>query len=364
MNTSKHRVENLVRGELKSDSMTEEEAAAVWTILKAELASPPIAVQPPERRRPAKKKLVVSLTLGVAAILFALVALLPNWSNSGEDGLDIGSLESATASEVLAVTGREASRESLLPSKGEQLYFRSVRTSPTGAEDTQRIEEWIGPDGLGYRRDPTRGGSSKGSSSGSTETQPLTETFDASEGPDPRIVVSESWRAVLSMSQLEDLSDAPPPEALRQLRRSVSGAVGRAPDLSRGVHDFVGSDLIVLMTVTNLLTQAPLTGQQREGLFKLIETSPTWMKSDGTAPSRTTNLGESESQAGQSGILIQTSIDLPPTAAAILGVNPSFWRLDILLDPDAGTVLEVRNTQAGDKAPYSVTTTESLEIVR
>lgn len=360
MKTAEHRVDCLVREELTSDSMTEEEVAVVWTNIEGQLGATPLEVMSIPRG-PARKKFAVLATAG-AALVLAAVALFPIWSDSGSNDLNIGSLESATASEVLAVTAEEASTESLFPGVGEQLYFRSVQISPSGTEAPQRIEEWIGPDGVGYRRDATRGGSSQGVVGGSTVAEPLTETFDASEGPDPRFGVNESWRAVLSMSQLESLSQDPS-EALRELRRSVSKAVGRASDLSSDVHGFVGSDLIVLMTVTNLLTQAPLTGEQREAMFNLIETSPSWMRSDGSASAETSNLGESVSRTGQEGILIQTSINLSRVASAILGVNTGTWRLGILLDPTAGTVLEVRRSQSGDAAPYSLTTTERLEIV-
>ena len=359
MRTSDHRVDNFVRSGLKSTEMTEEEANATWASIEAQLVND-VGVVSSTNRKGARKKFAVALTIGLAALIFASIALLPVWSGSENGGSSVGSLESATASEVLAITGEETSSISLFPGEGEELYFQALETAPNDA--VEQIEEWIGPDGVGHRRDPTRGSSSEGSADNSTDTKPLTETFNANDGPDPRFGVSESWRAVLSMGQLENLS-VKPREALKQLRFSVSQAVGHAPDFSRDVQGIVGQDLVVLMTVTNLLTQAPMTGEQREAMFRLIETSPAWMKSNGTASARTTNRGESVSRAGQTGILIETAIDLSRTTSAILGVNPGTWRLGVLLDPTAGSVLEVRRTQAGDTAPYSLTTTEKLEVV-
>lgn len=362
MKTAEHPVDSLVRGELESAAMTEEEAIATWIRIEAELAATSTSSSPVNAKT-TRKKFVVGLAFGVAAFAFVAVAVLPIGSGSENNGLNIASLESANAAEVFAVAAREASGESLFPGEDERLYFRSVEASPsTGAADL-RIEEWIGPDGSGFRRDATRGGSSEGSSSGPTLVKPLTEKFDASTGPDPRYGVGESWRAVLSMDELVDLS-TDPTETLVQLRRAASRAVNRAPDLDASVSAIVGSDLVVMLTVTNLVTQAPLSGEQREAIFKLIETAPDWIRSEGSAPIRATNLGKAVNQSGQAGILVETAIDLPPIGSAILGVNPGTWRLGILLDPEAGTVLEVRKSQAGDAAPYSLITTERLEIIK
>src|SRR5690606_11467025 len=133
-----------------------------------------------------------------------------------------------------------------------------------------------------------------------------------------RMMVTESWRATFTLARLEAMPTAPS-AALGYVRRHVAASTGLAERPRLDGHSILGEDFLVLATVSSMLMEAPLTGEQRAALLEVIADAPDWYRSDGSAVVEVTNQGKAKARSGAEGILIEASLRLNRIEAAILG---------------------------------------------
>lgn len=243
---------------------------------------------------------------------------------------------------------------------------RAIDQLPEGGVQQDAIEEWIGNDGRGFRINGHSESSSSSESSSDTAGDGIRRTlnitpFNAESSIDRRVSVAESWRSIFSLRGLESIP-LDPEAALTKIRSSVDRRMGDSRQGEGPSTRVLGSDFTVLMSLSNLLMQAPLTGNQRSTLYELIATAPDWYRNDGSADVKVTNEGRAETNAGQEGILISTSMNLNEHEARIVADGERSAQFEILIDPRKGSVLETRIVLGESDSPAIWFTSDVLEL--
>lgn len=370
MSNQENKIDRILRETVEGGSMTGEESAAVWSRIETEMAEPETTSETnPIRDRYFRGMRAGLAFAAVAAIALVTVVALSPWSSSeGGGNLSLAKLSAASASEVLTLTAESAADQpSLVPGPGEDLYFRLVwTTAPSpGAESSSRlqtakIEEWLGADGRGLRLDEVHS-SSSASSGGDIETSPDRIKFDANR-LERSLMASDSWRALFTLDQLYAMPTEPD-KALAYIRDAVNSSVTGGGAIGAPEAGIVGYDFLVYQSVASMLMQAPLTGEQRAGLYELLADTPQWFRQEGTASVEVKNQGRAESRDGREGILIEADMRLSEVEAAIIAGGERAPRFEVLLDPESGSVLETRVAFGPNQPPSIWTTSQALEIV-
>lgn len=144
------------------------------------------------------------------------------------------------------------------------------------------------------------------------------------------------------------------------MRAEIEEAVDRLLKAGGGDYrpedeDIYGRDFIVSIGAIQLLSQAPLDSDQREALFRLLMTAPEWVTSKGSARLTFTNEGSVEARSGRTGQKLRMILSLPAEADEGADLNPGIWTLDLVIDTDAGEVLELREFEVDDQTPEVIT---------
>ncbi|MBN8870569.1 MAG: hypothetical protein J0H66_11875 [Solirubrobacterales bacterium] len=369
MSVSHEKVDRIVRQRTGAVELSKAESEALWDRIVdgIEAADDGLVHVATGAKRRGPRRVV---SVGVLAVLAVGITVFGIHESSDRDATGLAGLASASASEVLDVTADSASNQaSLVPGTGEALYYRVTTwvdeskigdSYNPGGVQRDAIEEWIGPNGRGFRIN----GYSESSSSIDGDVihrTPNLTPFDAEDSIDQRVTLAESWRAIFSFRGLKAIPDDPDP-ALADIRGAVAR---RLADRSQGAGPstkVLGSDFAVLMSLSNLLMEAPLTGDQRSTLYELIATAPGWYRNDGSAKVEVANEGQAKTDGGQEGILISTSMDLSEDEARIVADGERSAQFEILIDPQSGSVLETRIVLGEDDSPAIWFTSDALEL--
>lgn len=370
MSNPNNGIDQILKENLEAGSMTAEESTAVWNRIETELAeASPVPAVSPVRKRTFRDLRVQLAVAAVAAVALVTVVALAPWSGSDGDGkLSLTKLGSASAAEVLTLTAESAADQpSLVPGPGEDLYFRLLHTTDPspGIEDgaplqTAVIEEWIGSDGRGRRLDEVHS-SSSASSEGDVETNSDLTRFNANQ-LERSFMASDSWRALFTLDELYAMPTNPD-ETLAYIREAVDSSISEGGVVGPSEAEIVGYDFLVFQSVASMLMQAPLTGEQRAGLYELLADAPDWYRKSGSATVEVSNRARAETVDGREGVLIEAAMRLNERDAAIVASGESAPRFGVLLDPETGSVLETRVAFGPNQPPSIWTTSEALEIV-
>lgn len=293
--------------------MTAAERDAAWGDLMRRL-------DPPRRSR---RLLLVPAAAAVAAT--AAIALVPGGTDAP--------LSSASAATVLLAAAEEADLGR--PGPGEELFVRERRSTPLGDGRTQVVvtRTWSAADG-----------------SGRMEVDGRPREFSAD--------FAETWRATLGSRQLQALPEEPT-ALLETLRAALRRAAGEDPTLK-----LYGYDLGVVVTIIRLSADAPVTARQRAALLELLATAPEWTApGSSVTPLATRNLGADRTADGREATRIRLELRFTPEEARELSIDPEPFALDLLLDTDAGRLVELREYEDGLSGDPIVTTIEAQRIV-
>jgi hypothetical protein len=117
-------------------------------------------------------------------------------------------------------------------------------------------------------------------------------------------------------------------------------------DLTLPNIELYGIDLLVLGTVEDMLVDAPLNPDQRAAMLSLLADAPDWYRpGSGAEPLQIRRLGPTKDARGRDG-----------TAVQIGGA-------DLVLDVDAGRLLEIRWYEHGRDADPITLTVEEQRVV-
>ncbi len=363
MNRSDRNIEDLARRSLNREEMSTTESEYTWSRIegeesvRAELATADASGQPEPGGSRRRFQLVGAASATVALAATLAVALLPSGGGGDESRFDLPRLSVATAAEVLTVTAENTERgRSLMPGPGQVLYFRNREIRPYSESDSL-VEEWTAPDGSGRRRI-----SDDASGSENPAEPPTTMRFGPGGQANGSLDIGESWRASFSINDLAELPNTAA-GMLESLREAADASVEReGGDYSRREHELFGRDLYVLVSATLLLSQAPLEADQRAALYELLVSAPDWHRKDGGARLTIENRGRDKTQTGAEGLLIRTTLGLSAVQADSVSVSPGEWVLELLIDPRAGDLLEIRELEDDANQP-DVTRIEKLALI-
>lgn len=354
-------MERFVRDALAPEP-TATERDAVWRSIETRLdeqeapVPAPAPVRTPRRRpRFAMPRLAVAgMAAGATACALAGVALLPAGDRAGTP-----LLAEASAAEVLKATARSAAA---LPAVGggQVLYARVAAIPPGGTlERASLTETWTAPDGSGRVLEAVRGGRV----TGETTYRAGDERGRRADGT--RLEAEDGWRAVVGGAGVAELpGDADALLADLRERVAARAATGGLDDL--GEIDRYGRDLLVAATAVGLLVEAPLSPGQREAAFALLAGAEGWYEPGATAtPPRIERAGTDRDALGREGTVVRVVLTLTPAeAGAARGDREAVeWALDLVLDPDRGRLLEVREREEGPGSPAWVRVTEAQRVV-
>jgi len=315
--------------------------------------------------------------VALAALAVSLPAIVI--SMSGESGrplpADFGGEPQAPASatEAAAVlTATAAGARSALPpvGPGEYMLTRTLKTIRGEGAAEVEARSWTASDGSAlviergrYLREcPSFSQSPPGCTPGWV-SETTTTRFRA--GGDPGEVtlngaerrfppqLTPNWRYVVPGDEVARLP-AGSAELLASLRAGADRAVrlyerprpeGYHPRVDRR-YDLLGHDLLVVETATDLLFEAPLGPHQRAALLSLLADAPNWYRpGTGAEPLQVRNLGATTDALGRAGTAVR------------------FGGFDLVLDPEAGRLLELRAYEHGMDAEPIRLTLESQRVV-
>lgn len=384
MSRSGDPIDEELRRSASRESMSLAEAEAVWDrVEKGVTDSDRVRDQVASR----KSGPTVSHRLGlagavvaVAAIAIAVVSLGP-WDQSGDsDGsFDLAGLGSASAAEVLGATADSArNHSSFVPGPGQVLYategnyflptaaetkvYPQLATAPPGPLPRYEKEWWIGPDGKGVevQRIPDLTSMDEGSIEWATVDR---VGLDVSRiGVDPE--EGSEWPNSLTTGDLKQLP-SDPQAALEFVRDAEDRAARTIGHWQKFSQKSAGKDLNVLLRTMSLLTNAPLTGEQRAALFEVIMTAPEWYRANGRSEVTIENRGPDTTVGGLEGIAIRVQMGEDPYLKRMsqrYGVNLGAARyFDLIVDPEAGRFLEMQGGMKGEPSTSWITF-ESLEL--
>ncbi len=300
-------LDRTARALLEPAPMTVAERDAAWGDLMQRLETP---------ARPRRRWRLLAVPAGAAVAATVAIALVPGGADAP--------LSTASAATVLLAAAGEADLGA--PGPGEELFVQQRRTIPLGG--------------------------------GQTEVD-LTRSWTAADGS-IRIRGSEDegWRDTLTPAQVQALP-TDPAELLEALRAAVREASGN----DRAMRVF-GHDLGVVAVIYYLSTNAPVTAEQRAALLQLLATAPDWT-APGTSvtPLTTRNMGQDRSAQGDAVIRIRLELRFTAEEARELSVDPEPFALDLLIDTDAGRLVELREFEDGLSGAPIVTTIEEQKIV-
>jgi hypothetical protein len=318
----------------------EAEREAIWAAIIARIGESEQARAPRAARGrfAPRRPLVIALT--AAAIALLIIALLP----AGEDGR-APLPANASAAEVFRAAADGAADDGLpVIGEGQYLYAR-VETAPSASDDepsgsTMVAESWTASDGSGLRIISTRRGD---------ETREIARVFyepgsDVGHWIEGGTEVTEEpgrgdWRSVVSGARVHELP-ASADALLRRLRAGIDA--GEVASLAE-------RDLLVTDSALDLLIEAPLAPEQRAAALRMLADMPAWFTPGTTTrPVRVENRGVTEDSLGRSGIAVRIMIDLTPGSREHApGSHETHYTADVILDPDDGRLLEVREHELG-----------------
>jgi hypothetical protein len=331
-------VETLVRGLETAPSEAEREA--VWAAIVARVGEVEhVQIAPPSRRRfTARRRVALAASATAAALL--VIALLP----SGRE-TRVPLPANASAAEVLRATADGAADDGLpLIGPGQYLYAR-VETAPAAPHGQPRgptmiAESWTASDGSGLRIESVR----RGEKTREVARVSYRPGSDLGHWIEAGTEVTEkpgrgNWRAVVSGARVQEL-----PVDSGALLRMLRAGIDRDEFASLAERD-----LLVADTALDLLIEAPLSPEQRAAAFRVLADIPAWFApGTSTRPVRAESLGMVEDSLGRSGIGVRITVDLTPgTAKHTSGSHEIHYTADLILDPEDGRLLEVREREFG-----------------
>lgn len=351
---------------------------AVWHSIAERLGDDEARGRTPARERFRRLRRLPDLAaVGVAALAatLAAVALLP----AGDEPRDSGAptLATASAAEVLDATARSAGSSLRSVGPGEYLFVRSRLTVPGVGASRVDTSSWTAIDGSArivaherrcVERERTDGGAER-CARYATEVTTMTYragsdagvvTEDGVERPPAVPQVSLNWRHVVSGEEVVRLP-ADRDALLASLRARAEGAArvyerprpkGYHPRVDR-TYELWGRDLLVVQTATDLLLEAPLSPAQRTAMLSMLADAPGWYEPGTSAePIEIHNLGSTEDALGREGIALRFTLELTPGETR----RASPGTFDLVLDPQAGRLLETRSYEHGAGAePVTLT---------
>jgi hypothetical protein len=378
---NRHRtLETLVKETLETEPSPAEREAA-WQSIIARLSDGEASDAAPNlglvRRHP---RLPHPAVVGVAvgAVVLAALALLPaNQTPRGplptphEPRAPLPTGSSAEAAAVLNATA--SSTRSALPAigPGEYLFTRVSMTLRGEGAANSVTRSWSAIDGSAliverfastrpcppgrraarcWRFDTSTTRYRASSDVGELRTE------DGREMP-VRPEPFSTWRAVVSGEQIVRLP-AERDTLLASLRAGAERAAAehrKRPDPHRklGGRDMrllriklYGHDLLVVDTVTRMLVDAPLNPDQRAAMLSLLADAPDWYRpGSGAEQLQIRNLGPTKDALGRDGTAVQVG------------------GADLVLDVDAGRLLEIRAYEHGRDAEPVTLTVEAQRVV-
>jgi hypothetical protein len=183
--------------------------------------------------------------------------------------------------------------------------------------------------------------------------------------PPPQL--SPNWRYVVPGDAVVRLPAER--DALLAALRAGAERAARAYERPRpqGYHPRVdrtyqlwGRDLLVINTAIALLVEAPLSRGQRAALLSLLAHTPDWYQPGTSAePIRIRNLGPTKDALGREGIALKFALEL--TAGEARDASPGTFEL--VLDPEAGRLLETRSYEHGADAEPVLLTLVAQRVV-
>jgi hypothetical protein len=329
------------------------EREAVWLSVAERLSEQ--QESPPVRRRSRPPRLA-AVGLAALAVTLALVTLLPT---ADEPGGPLPRASEAQASAILKETATSAA--SALPAVGPGQYLFARTSSVIQGEGASSVDtkSWIATDGSGWIVRHER--SSRGSETATTRYRAGSDTaLHTEDGVERRYAPTLGWRAVVGGDEVGRLP-AERDALLASLREGVVRAVREYRDRVRAAKaagkdrnhypifreiERSGRDLIVVEAATDLLVEAPLSPDQRAALFSLLADAPDWYQpGSGAEPIQVRNLGPTEDALGRNGTAVRVGA------------------LDLVLDPDAGRLLETRSHEHGPNGEPVRLTLETQRVV-
>jgi hypothetical protein len=323
---------------------------------------------------------LAAVGLVALAAAFAAVALLPAGDERGGSTNPV--LTTASAAEVLNTTANSA--RSALPAAGPGEYLftrvsRVIRGEGAGSVDTR---SWTATDGSARIVDRERMSRPVRGPGGDIVRKWRTETVVTSYRPGSEIgrvaengviqrtlppQLSPNWRYVVPGDEVAGLP-AERDALLASLRAGADRAArayqqprppGYYPRVDR-TYELSGRDLLVLETAIRLLVEAPLSPSQRAAMLALLADAADWYE-PGTSlkPIEIRNLGPTKDALGRDGIALRFTIELTSdeTRGASEGTS------ELVLDPEAGRLLETRSYEHGPDAEPVLLTIVAQRVV-
>jgi hypothetical protein len=373
---NRHRTpEALVRANLEVEpSVADREA--VWESIVERLGADEAPGRTPPlefiRRHPRVSRFAA---LGLAALAVASVGVALLLAGDQRGGSRAPLLATASAATVLNATATSA--RSALPAvgPGEFLFTRTsltIRGEGGGSVDTR---SWTATDGSARIVDRERTRRLVRDASGRLvpgwrsetaittyraggETGVVAENGIETRVPPPQL--SPNWRYVVAGDEVAGL-----PAGRNALLASLRVAAERAARLYQAprpkgyyprvdrTYELAGRDLLVVQTATRLLLEAPLSPGQRAAMLSMLADAPDWYRPGTSAePIWIRNLGPTTDALGRDGIALRFTIEL--TAGEARTASPGIF--DLVLDPEAGRLLETRSYEHGlESAPLALT---------
>jgi len=334
-------------------------------------------------RRHLRLPRLAAVGLAALAATLAAVALLPAGDERG--GSQAPLLATASAAEVLNATATSA--RSALPAvgPGEYLFTRASSAIRGEGASTVGIESWTATDGSarivererssrpgrhvrGRCVEPTR--SNRRAKRCTRYISQVTTTsyragsdigVVAANGVETRMPppqLSPNWRYVVPG---DDVVRLPAERAARVYQRPRPK--GYFPRVDR-TYELSGRDLLVVETATDLLVEAPLSPGQRAGMLSMLADAPDWYQPGASAePIQIRNLGQTKDALGRNGIALKFTIELTSgeTGDEARGASPGTF--DLVLNPEAGRLLETRSYEHGPAAEPVLLTVVAQRVV-
>jgi hypothetical protein len=360
---TQHRTPEMLVRETLEVAPSAADRAAVWQSIVERLVADEAPRTPELVRR--RLRLPRLAAVGVAALAATLVAvaLIPT------EDKRTGFLATASAAEVLNATATSA--RSALPAVGSDEYLFTRASSVIRGEGalTVGIESWTATDGSARIVERER---SSGVSEVTTTTYPagsyvgvVTENGIERRMPPPQL--SPNWRYVVPGDEVDALP-AERDALLASLRASAERAArlfqrprpkGYYPRVDR-TYELAGRDLLVVETATALLKEAPLSPGQRAAMLSMLADVAEWYRPGASAkPIQISNLGLTKDALGRDGIALKFTIEL--TSEETSGASSGTF--DLVLDPEAGRLLETRSYEHGpDGEPVLLTVVEQRVV--
>jgi hypothetical protein len=396
---NQHRTpETLVKDALEVEPSAAEHAA-VWESIVERLGEDQAPGRTPTLelvRRHLRLPRLAAVGLAALAATLAAVALLPAGDERG--GSQTPLLATASAAEVLNATATSA--RSALPAvgPGEYLFTRASSAIRGKGATTVGIESWTATDGsariVEHERSSRPGQSVRGrcieptppnraaepctryisqvtttSYRAGSDIGVVTENGVERRTPPPQL--SPNWRHAVPGDEVVRLP-AKRDALLASLRAGAERAArlyqrprpkGYYPRVDR-TYELSGRDLLVVETATDLLVEAPLSPVQRAAMLSVLADAPDWYQPGASAePIQIRNLGPTKDALGRNGIALRFTIELrsDETGDESLGASPGTF--DLLLDPQAGRLLETRSYEHGPDAEPVALTVVAQQVV-